>query len=324
MIRIGIVGLGGMGIVHINNYLHIEGCQVVAACDIACGSAEKAENFGIKHYTSIEEMIIHEQIDLVDICSPTFLHTQHVKEAISAGANVFVEKPIALKVEDATAMFKLAKEKGLRVFVGHVVRFTRESILLRQFIQGGQYGKVLDASFSRLSAAPRWIQNGWLFDKEKSGLIPFDLHIHDLDLMVSLFGKPKSYEFTSCGNSSKAYKEHYRFIYHYNEMNVCAQAAWYNADIPFTATWQVYFENAVVVNEGEGKVVVYQFDHEPHVFDTEEKVKIPTGINVPPTEIYLNELKHFIECMRENRNSELFDEQQILDVLEILEAINKE
>jgi UDP-N-acetylglucosamine 3-dehydrogenase len=243
-------------------------------------------------------------------------------KALHQGKHVIVEKPIALNPQDAREMFALAREKGVRLFVAQVLRFTRESAVLRRLVETEEYGKVLDASFSRLSACPRWVKNGWLFDKAKSGLLPFDLHIHDLDLIVSLFGRPKDFSFTSCGNRDKSYKEHYRFNYNYGDFNVCAQAAWYNADFPFTATWQVYFEKAVVKNDEHG-VIAYQFDREPLKFDTEEKIKIPTGINVPPTEIYLTELSHFIKCLREDRDSDMISEEQIIAVMEILSSISE-
>ena len=217
-------------------------------------------------------------------------------------------------------MFDLAEKNGKLLFVAQVLQFTKEVELLHSLIQSGEYGKVLDASFERLSACPRWIQNGWLFDKEKSGLLPFDLHIHDLDVIVSLFGKPESFSYSSAGGENKSYKEHYRFIYSYKDLSVAAEAAWFNADFPFTARWRVYFENAVVVNEGT-RVVAYQFDQPLRVFDTEEKIKIPTGINVPPTGMYLNELSHFIDCIKRGVPSEKVSREQILTVIEILEEI---
>ena len=65
----------------------------------------------------------------------------------------------------------------------------------------------------------------------------------------------------------------------------------------------------------------YQFDREPRAFDIEEKVKIPTGINVPPTGTYLAELTHFLDCARENRPSTRVSRQQVLTVIQLLEAV---
>jgi predicted dehydrogenase len=320
MIRVGIVGTGGMGIVHYNNYAHIEDCKVTALVGITPQSQECAAQWGLPLYESIPAMAQAQKLDVVDICSPTFMHKQHVMESLNLGLHAITEKPAALHKKDAAEMFDLAEKNGKLLFVAQVLQFTKEVELLHSLIQSREYGKVLDASFERLSACPRWIQNGWLFDKEKSGLLPFDLHIHDLDVIVSLFGKPESFSYSSAGGENKSYKEHYRFIYSYKDLSVAAEAAWFNADFPFTARWRVYFENAVVVNEGT-RVVAYQFDQPLRVFDTEEKIKIPTGINVPPTGMYLNELSHFIDCIKRGVPSEKVSREQILTVIEILEEI---
>ena len=73
MIRVGIVGTGGMGTVHYTNYQYIEECQVAAVC----GNSEKAEKWGVTGYSDLTEMIQSECLDLVDICTPTFFHRSH-------------------------------------------------------------------------------------------------------------------------------------------------------------------------------------------------------------------------------------------------------
>jgi predicted dehydrogenase len=322
MIRIAIVGTGGMGMVHYHNYAHIDGCKVAALIGFTDQSKDCARDWGLPLYETIEELAAQEQVDVVDVCSPTFMHKEHVLAALNHGMHAITEKPVALHLQDAIEMFETAKKNQRQLFVGQVLQFTKETEVLRGLIQSGEYGKVLDASFYRLSACPRWIQNGWLFDKERSGLLPFDLHIHDLDLIVSLFGKPQKFSFTSAGGEQKSYKEYYRFNYAYPGLNVSAEAAWFNADFPFTAGWRVYFENAVVTNDAAG-MKAYQFDHPVRIFDTEDEPKIPTGINLPPTGMFYHELSHFMECVRENKPSERVSQKQVLTVLELLEEIAK-
>jgi predicted dehydrogenase len=264
-----------------------------------------------------------ERVDVMDICSPTFLHKQHVMESLNLGMHVITEKPIALHKKDAIEMYDLAAQKGKLLFVAQALQFTKETELLHSLVESGEYGKPLDAFFERLTGCPRWVQNGWLFDKSKSGLLPFDLHIHDLDAIVSLFGRPESFNYTSCGNTDKSFKEHYRFLYRFKELNVAAEAAWFNADFPFTSRWRVYFENAVVVNDGT-RVTAYQFDKPPRVFDTEDEIKIPTGINLPPTGMFYRELTHFLDCIEKQIPSERVSREQILTVVELLEEITKD
>lgn len=321
MVKIGLVGLGGMGTVHWNNYKYIRDCEVVAATGTSENDEKNAKAWNLPLFSDVEQMLDHVEVDVIDICTPTFLHYQHAVPALSRGVHVIIEKPMALHKTDAFHLYEIAEKNRALLFVGQVLRFSKGYQVLKMLVETKRYGKPLDASFERLSAVPRWAAGGWMFDKHKSGHLAFDLHIHDLDLIISIFGKPSNYTYTSAGNKDKEYKEQYRFTYQYEDYNISAEAAWFNADIPFTARWRVYFENAVVVNDGKA-VIAYQIDHEPYIFDTEETNKIPTGINVPPTEMYLNELNHFISCIKDDKKSDIIKKEEIFDVLEILEEIS--
>ena len=317
-LKIGIVGGGGMGRVHWANWKEVPGAEVVALCDNAPHAPETAGEWGVPLYDSITAMA--EFVDVVDICTPTFLHRDMVLESLNLGKETICEKPIALSYGDAKLMLDTAGEKGCHLYIAQVLQFTKEIQALHKLVETEEYGKVLDASFERLSACPRWAVGGWLFDKNKSGLLPFDLHIHDLDVIVSLFGKPRGLTAHTVQGSGKGYPEHLRVNYDYGTFRVNGEAAWYNADSPWTARWRVYFENAVVINDGS-TMTAYQFDKPPRVFDTRDEVEISTGINVPPCGWYYNELSHFAECIRAGVDSPLVSREQLLTVMEILEEV---
>lgn len=319
MFKIGIVGAGGMGTVHISNYGYIEHAEVAAICDRTPEAEEKAKELGLPIYKELEEMLLNEDLDIIDVCTPTYLHQEHVTKSIMAGKHVICEKPLTLKYEDAKAMIALAEEKQVLICVGQVLQYSKEAEVLHELIDSGCYGRPLDAVFLRLAACPGWVKGGWLFDKEKSGLLPYDLHIHDLDFIISLFGKPETVSCTSSGKPDKAYKEHYRFSYGYDKLTVSAEAAWYSANIPFTATWRIYFEQAVVIHDGI-TVTAYEMGKEPKVFDTEETLKIPTGINLAPTGMFYRELNDFLGKM-ERGESGCSRKEDILEVIRILEHI---
>lgn len=319
MQKIAIVGVGGMGTVHYNNYLQLEKADVRAVVGPSATDRKKAAKWGVKIYPDIKELLASEEIDLVDICTPTFLHVEHALTALSFGKNVIIEKPIALHREDAERIFALALEKKALVFVGQVLHFTKEVEILKEAVKSGKYGKVLDAYFTRLTAAPNWVQGGWMFNKEKSGLLPFDLHIHDLDLIISLFGPPSDYRYTAGGRNKAEFKEHYRFNYNYGDLNVGAEAAWYHANYPFTARWRVYFEEGLLVNEEQ--LIFYPAEGEPVEFETEAEPKIETGINLPPTAMFYNELSHFIDCAARGVPSDRITKEQLITTAGILEKI---
>lgn len=322
MLRIGIVGIGGIGTVHYNNYLHIGGCEVVAAVCHSEQSKEKARELKLTPYDDIASMVKSEKIDVIDICTPTYLHKKHVMESLNQGKHVIVEKPIALSKKDAEEMFDLAYEKKLLLFVAQVVQFAKVTEILHELVKSEKYGKPLDGYFERIAGRPTWIKDGWLFDKKKSGVIPFDLHVHDLDLIISLFGKPRSFTYTSCGRSEVNYKEHYRFNYAFENLNVTAEAAWFNANYPFRAAWRVYFERGLIEYDGE-KLVLYQPDKEPLYYQLEEEVTVTTGINLSATGMFYHELSHFISCIKKGIPSNRVTRDQIITGVEIMEEILK-
>lgn len=319
MQKIAIVGLGGMGTVHYHNYAQIEKAEVRAVVGPSESDQIKAKKWGVEIYKTLERLLQEVEVDIVDICTPTFLHLEYALKALNAGKNVIIEKPIALHREDAERIFALASEKEALVFVGQVLHFTKEVEILKEAVKSEKYGKVLDAYFTRLTAAPDWSAGGWLFDKEKSGLLPFDLHIHDLDLIISLFGPPTSYSYTAAGRAKSKFKEHYRFNYQFDDLNIGAEAAWYNANYPFTANWRVYFEKGLLVNQEQ--LIFYPAEGEPVIFETEAEPKIETGINLPPTAMFYNELSHFIDCAEKDIFSDRVTKEQLITTAGILEEI---
>lgn len=320
-IKIGIVGAGGMGRVHYANYAAIEGAQVAAICGSSANEMNASREWGLPRFDTITQMCQAVELDVVDICTPTFLHHDQVMEALANDKHTITEKPMALSSADAKEMLEEAKKRGRLLFVAQVLQFTKEVGFLRQAVQSEEFGKPLDGYFERLSACPRWAVGGWLFDRSKSGLLPYDLHIHDLDVIISLFGKPQTFSYTASQGRDKTYPEQMRYLYTFpGGLTVGAEAAWFNADIPFTARWRVSFENAVMVNDGTA-LTLYRFGHEPKVYNTADEVMISTGINVPPCGWYYNELKHFVECIREGRPTPFVTEQTLCTVMELLEEM---
>lgn len=320
MIKVGIIGLGGMGTVHYRNYQYIDDCKVLAAVCHSEGCQQQAQRFNLTPYTDLKSLVNNEDVDVIDICTPTHLHKEHVLEALHLDKHVIVEKPIALKQSDAEEMFALAQEKNLLLFVGHVVQFAKETQILREAIQSQRYGKVLDAYFRRVTGRPRWSRSGWLLEKTKSGVVPFDLHVHDLDLLISLFGEPLDFNYTSSGSKYVDYEEIYRINYQFADLNVMTEAAWFGANYPFLASWRVYFEEGVLEFDGE-KLFFYEMNRSPVIFDLSEEIVVAPGINLPPTGMFYKELSHFLTCIREGKPSELVNAEQVIAGVKIMEKL---
>lgn len=310
-----------MGTVHYHNYRRISGVEVVAIVGITDQSKECSLAWNVPLFVSITDLLANIQVDIIDICAPTFLHKELTLVALDRGCHVICEKPIALTAKDAREMYAKADTVGKQLYIAQVLEFSAETTTLRGLVETKKYGKVIDARFERVTAKPTWIQNGWLFDKAKSGLLPFDLHIHDLFTIVCLFGTPEKFSYTSTTRSGAEFPEHYRVCYEYPNLSVSAEAAWFNACYPFTAQWRVVFERAVA-EYTEGELWVYPVSEEAYHVELLDEPKIETGINLPPTGMFFHELGHFVDMARLNQPSGRVKRDDILVTISTLERFN--
>lgn len=315
-----IVGFGGMGKVHYANAKLIDGVRIVGIVGSGENDRMEAEKLSLPFFESISEACrTLESIDVIDITTPTFLHKEHALEALSAGKDIIIEKPVALSHTDAELIFDEAAEKGARVVPAHVMRFTKEFGVFKGAVESGIYGKVLDASFSRISAMPEW-SNGWLLDKNRSGLVPFDLHIHDLDMIFALFGQPESVESYKRRSSGSSIDEYFHVSYGYDGFTVNAEAAWLRSSIPFSASWRVIFERAVMECR-DGRVYSYPYGDHPVEHDVHYDMVVSTGINVPPTGWYFKELSDIYSYLAGDSKIPLIPYSDIVEELKILENL---
>lgn len=319
--NIAIVGTGGMGTVHYKNYLRIPNVQITGLVDISGQGLASAKAWKLPVFSTIEDLVANVPVNIVDVCTPTFLHKEHSLSALALGCHVICEKPAALTRLDAEEMFQAADAVGRQLYIAQVLQFSPEIEALQKIVDSNEFGHILDARFERVTGRPTWIKNGWLFDKSKSGLLPFDLHIHDLFAIISLFGNPIDFNYTQTNRPGSDISEHYRVAYRFANFSISAEAAWFNANYPFVAQWRVVFEKAVV-EFSNSKLIVYPASKPSLEISLDDEPKIETGINLPPTGMFYHELSHFVECANHNRASNRVRRENILSAIDILESFN--
>jgi UDP-N-acetylglucosamine 3-dehydrogenase len=187
--RIGLVGAGFMGGVHLNAYAGIPEVEVVGVADARVESAMAgAKIVGARPYASYEELVAAEDVEVVDVCLPTALHRDLAVRAAGDGRHVILEKPIARTMEDAQQILDAFSADGPRLFVGHVVRFFPEYVGIKQKIDAGDLGTVGVVRTSRRSPfLLGW--NDWYADWRVSGGVLMDLVIHDFDYLRWTLGE---------------------------------------------------------------------------------------------------------------------------------------
>lgn len=309
MIKVGLIGCGGMGIMHANCYALLkEKAQVVAVADLRYDNAKKlADLLGCETiFSSAQELIDNAEslgLDMVDVCLPTFLHAEYGIKAMEKGCNLFVEKPVCLTAEEGEMLLEAEKKYDVYAQVGLVCRFDKKYDWLKKCVEEQRYGKVLAGSFKRLSLNPRWSWENWFNDYKRSGTMALDLHIHDVDVMRYIMDNAEPDELNCFATrDSEGVIQHTFTTYRFGDAVMSIEAAW---DFPdsfcFASGYRVKMEKATAIAE-KGVLTVYPVDGDSFVVELEnknygDKADADAGIQISGVHGYYEEIDYFIDCI---------------------------
>jgi len=192
-LRVGVIGLG-MGSSHVSGYKEHPQADVVAIADPdEKRLKEKGDSFGITaRYTSAEEMLKKEKLDVVSIAVPNKLHKPLTLAAFKAGCHVLCEKPMAMNADEARKMLAASKKAKKRLMINFSFRFREQSYAMKKAVESGILGDIYYARtlWLRRRGLPGF--GGWFGQKALSGGGPLiDLGVHRLDLALWLMDYPK-------------------------------------------------------------------------------------------------------------------------------------
>jgi predicted dehydrogenase len=263
MIRIGIVGVGFMGMIHYLGARKLQGARVTALCSrdrkkldgdwrgIQGNFGPKGEMMdlaGIKKYERLEDLLADPDIDLIDICNPTDLHPETAIKALQAGKHVLVEKSIALDPKDADTMLAAAKKAGKLLMVAHVLPFFPEFAYAAEAIRGGKYGKLVGGHLKRVISRPDWSSE--IADPGKTGGPAIDLHIHDTHFIGLVCGVPAKIFSTGTINGGTVSYLTTQYLYGPGGPCVtCSSGALAMKGRPFVHGYEIYLEKATLIYE---------------------------------------------------------------------------
>lgn len=321
--RVGIIGCGGMGTTH---YLSLKALseqmdlEVTALADVRKEFLEKAAaHFPDAHtYDTGMELLEKEQLDVVHICLPSYLHTEHAVVAMEKGMHVFIEKPVCLTREDADLLLQKEKETGVKVMVGQVVRCFAEYEFLKKAYEAGTYGKLESIVMKRISGDVQWGHEDWFHDENRSGSVVLDLHVHDLDFLRYMLGEPDSFDVKATAFDSGMVNQIVT-TYEFGNVFACVEGSWNVCPkLPFRAAFRANFEDAVVWYDGSSNpsLTVYKKDGMIEVPELHKEYDISdssAGINISNLGPYYSEIKYFAECILNNRE---------IDIAPLAEGVN--
>lgn len=305
-IKLGVCGLGRMGRYHLSIYEKIVEenkipLEIVAVCDIdqekLYGVSKSKVNLSVESnstisdkyhkYTDIDNMLENEELDMVDIVVPTYLHSEYSIKVLEKGINCFCEKPMALNMVECDAMISAARRSGKLLMIGHCLRFWKEYAFLQEICESNRFGKVLGAYFIRGGFAdhannPSW--KDWIITREKGGGALFDQHIHDTDAINWIFGTPDHISV----HGKKFFKNSAHDIvsssYGYEDKVITALDDISYRGLPFEYGFTVNFEKACVRYN----------DFKLRIFHEDCSVEEPDLSKYGTDDAYYNEICYFI------------------------------
>ena len=310
MIHVGIIGAGFIGRNHFNKYEELtDRAKVVALCDkeedrrsgdwsqvggnVGDMQGIKRDLGDIKQYADWRKLITDPKVEMVDVCVPTYLHREMATAALEAGKHVLSEKPMALTVEDCDAMLAAAAKAKGKFMIAQCIRFWPECVWLKQAVDDRRFGPLKALHLRRQASTPDWSFDNWILNPELSGGAILDLHVHDVDYMLFMLGKPKSVTAQAYQRTGGGY-DRVHALWHYDpELIVQIEGAW---DLPpafgFNMGFTAVFEEATVlldINTGKPLTLL-----KPD--GSTETPKMPSD-----KDGYFNEIVYFLDCIERNK-----------------------
>lgn len=325
-VKIGLVGLGFMGTMHLSKYIKLDSAEVVAVCDrderkldlknlategnIQVSSFEEIDLPRIKKFSNYGDLIENSDVQLVDICLPTNIHSKVSIAALNEDKHVLVEKPIAGNLSEAEDILQAADRSEGKFMVGQCIRFWPEYQYVKREIEKGEFGEVITADFRRLSPLPDWTWNSWILDSKKSKGAILDLHIHDTDFVNYLFGLPESVFSRGAFGPTKGF-DYVMTTYTYTDgpSVVTAQGGWsFPSNFPFNMSFTILCKNGTMHFDSLSDPTLTVYTTKGETYQPE----------VEKVDGWFKELEYFLSCIEDDKEPEIASGTEAFNSLKVV------
>jgi len=301
-----VVGYGFMGEVHLNAWSLIPEAKAVALVARHPNRAKRvAKKFKTRVFSDLDRAMKETNVDIVDICTPTFTHKEHVMNAVKARKQVIVEKPFALTLKDADEMIVAARKARVKLMVAQCIRFFAEYAKIKELVSQGAVGEPVISRALRAGPLPTWGERSWFTDPKKSGGVGIDLAIHDIDFTRWCFDDRVKHVYARIGrlvHKKGICDDHALIILRFEHDGIAhIQASW---AVPTQYPFTYYFEIA----GRKGFISVDNHSVAPITIMSDGKVEklspetLPSVPGMPfPIDPYYREIRHFVDSVLENK-----------------------
>lgn len=339
--NVAVIGAGAIGFNHIESFQKHPDARVVAVAEVSPERGQEAvDKYGVPELvTDYKVLLGRDDIDVISIALPNYLHAPVGLEALQAGKNVMVDKPIATNAADAAKMVEEAKKQGTLLMVGQNQRLTPTVQTAKQLIYRGDLGEVYHARtyLLRRSGIPR-IGSWFTQTQFAGGGATYDIGVHALDRALYLMG-----EFEAAAVSGQTYaKFGPRGLgdgswgkgeidpnkpFDVDDLSIALIKLKSGRTVLLEASWAGH------LNEGDGTQIYgtdagLQFNPLQKLHNTPEGYKID-DVEMLPTMVDPNRMAHFIDVLQGKAEAFVKPEeslalQKILDAIYESSATGKE
>jgi len=297
MLKVALIGAGGISKVHAWCWSQVEGVKLQAICDIEKNRAESlAKVYNADSYTSAIDVTKSSKIDIVDVCTPTPSHKEIVIYALKMGKHTITEKPIARTLPDAKEIVELSKKVDVKFMIAHVVRFFPEYILAKQLIEQGAIGEPRMARAKRGGQYPSNGWKDWYGNREMSGGCMVDAGIHDFDYLRWIFGEVDRVFANALTWKDLNHKDYGLITIRFKSKAIAhVETSWaYPQGIPFGTSFEIIGTDGLISHDSQSSSSLKILMNE-----VEASSFIPES---PLAESpYLSEIRHFVSCVKEDK-----------------------
>jgi len=298
-VKLGLIGLGYMGKIHLKNCAKSEFIEPAAACDVSQKGCNYAQSVGVKRvYRTYEELLRNPEIDGVIISLPTHLHAQCAELVAEAGKNILLEKPLARNPAEGEKIIKACRKNDVKLLLGYHFRFSPQFVQLKRDLVEGVIGEAQLAHATMVGPGPFFHRSegyaprpvpSWWFDKELTGGgTLMDLGCHMLNLIQWYFGRVEDI---------KAFMG-YRFNLDFEDYAVCICKMKSGTTATVTTGWFSREASAKVELFGTSKIVAAKRAASNKVVTF---LKMSAGLSPDFNLPYIWELQHFVDCIANDK-----------------------
>jgi predicted dehydrogenase len=295
-LKVGVLGVGYWGKKHVEEYLRL-GADVVVADPVESSLKACTNKFGVDGTLDYKKILQDDSVHAVSICTPHRTHYPIAKEALLMRKHVLVEKPMTQTAREGDELIEIAQSKNLSLCVGHIFRFNNAVERARELLSSGILGRIYNINLKWTNFEPIWT------DRD----IIFDLGDHPLDIVMYLTGKTPTLVFCN-GDGFRQRNEEVAIInYHIGDIFINVELSWIDPTK----------RREMMIIGSDKSARIDCLDQKVTVI--ENSTRSETALDIFPNNTLYDELKHFLDVVKDGRVSEKVSGHIGREIIRLLE-----